>query len=265
MLLTLSAKSFAGQLAGGEADDLTLADLPAIARDEFGLQGLTIQTELLSGWTAPQVDRLRDAADKQGCPCLLLVESADQPLGHEESDKVDAALERMSRVVRVASRLGCSAVAMPVERLQDDDDNRDEVAARVRQVLSHAERLEVNVLISPDCDGVGLTGSPESLTALIRKVGGFRVGSFPDLGTASRMPDPVAYLKSIVPYASALVLPAGDEQSDAIDHAACFEALRTVGFSANLTLEWRGGPDAVAGLEHLRAIVDEQLSQEAAE
>ena len=40
------------------------------------------------------------------------------------------------------------------------------------------------------------------MTELIKKIGGFRVGTFPDFEAAMQADDPAAYLRKLVPYAS---------------------------------------------------------------
>lgn len=269
MLLTLSAKSFGPVLSPGSGG-MSLLDLPQHAHEELGLKGLNLQTSLLSGWSSNQLDALRDRADKSRCPCLLLIEETPQPLGDEESSRVDAALDRMSRVVRVANRLGCSSVAMPIEAVPDDEDHLDEVAARVKQVMAPAERMEINVLIMPDPSANGLAGTTEGLTKLIRKVGGFRVGSFPDLEVASRMEDTTGYLKAIAPYASAVTAPVLREGKGlnefGVDLSTCMASLATVGFSANLSIEWRGsGPPPAGVIESAREALELAQTEEAAE
>jgi sugar phosphate isomerase/epimerase len=263
MLLTLSAKSVwnADRTPG---KGVAPADLPRWAREELGVYGLTLQTSLFTGWEIAQYDRFRDTADKAGAPCLVLIE--DKPLGLAESDegKAAAALDRAERVLRVAGRLGCSSVAISL----DDSDQKGSIEAltpRLKRVLSQAERMELNLLLAP---ASGLTDTPEKLTSLIRKVGGFRIGSFPDFEAASKASNPTAYLRSLAPYATCVC--AGVRSFDAkgvhkgYDLEEYLEAILSVGFEAALALEFRGKGDPIPTLRAAKAAIEAHVTPAAA-
>ena len=264
MLLTLSAKSICAT-DGSQRKAVRLLDLPSIARRDLGFSGLTLQTSLLSGWEAPQLDRLRDDADKAGAPCLLLVEEQPQPFADPSPEVMATAADRAGRVMRAAHRLGCSSVAFSVSN-PPVDVPVEVIAQRLKDVLSAAERMELNLLLAP---GAGPTQLPERLTMLIRKVGGFRIGSYPDFQAAAETADPVGYLRSLTPYASAVCAGIGefDETtgmtkpgSKAYDLGVCLDAVLSVGFEATLTLEYRGKKDALEPLSAAKKWIDSKLT-----
>ncbi|MDX2114268.1 MAG: hypothetical protein SFZ24_01435 [Planctomycetota bacterium] len=261
MLLTLSIKAvwnlpqFSGRTSGP-------LDLPRWAREDLGVHGLTLQTSLFSGWEAARFDALRDAADKAGAPCLILVEDAPLALADQDPAKADAAVERAERVLRVASRLGCSSVAFSI----GDQGNKatvESLTPRLKLVLGRAERMELNLLLAP---APGITENPEKLTGVIRKVGGFRIGSFPDFEAASKSPDPVGYLRSLAPYASGVCASFigfdAKGQHKAYDVASYLDAIESVGYEAALTLEFRGKGDPVAGLRSAKSLIEARLADD---
>jgi len=259
MLLTLSVASLRNRLApvgsgrrpdfSGTADadadaDAELIDpmlIPALAMGEFDLHGLHLPTWLFKGWDAAQLDRFRDRADKAGCPCLVLAEETAHPMSDEDDEMVAQSVERMERVLRVAHRLGCSSVAMSLT-FSEGEDARDFARENLRDLVKRAERLELNLLLQPT---EGLTGTPDSLTSLIRDVGGFRIGSCPSFAVAGASGDPAAYLKAVTPYASAVVAHVGeitpDGSHDAFDLGACVEAVRAVGYDGSVAVEPSAG------------------------
>ncbi len=255
MLLTLSVNSVRS-LFDGAKSKLSLLDLPKFARNEIGLHGLNVQTRYLAGWDIPKIDRLRDEADKAACPCLILIEDEPQRLGDRNIATDEAAVDRMDRVLRVAHRLGCSGVAMPIADPGTGGDF-ERLAARLRTIVQRAERLEMNLLITP---APGPTARPEELTALIRKVGGFRIGSFPDFQTAAATDDPTGYLRSLTPYASAVCASslAFDKSGEhtGFDLKTCVQAITSVGYDGTLSLEYRGKGDVTAALLATRAIIE---------
>lgn len=261
MLLTLSAQSFREQLQDPKSG-LTLIRLAEFARNELQFQGLCVQSSLLAGWDQAKLDVFRDAADKHGCPILLLIEDQPQPLGDVDPALAETAIQRLEKVVRVAHRLGCSGVAL---KLRDAGHAQfaDLAASRLKTVVAKAERFEMNLLVAP---GDSASSSPESLTSLIRKVGGFRIGSFPDFQVASTAADPAAYMRSLAPYASAITAAvvgfnaAGEHKG--FDLRAMVESVANVGYEGNLMLEYRGKGDAektlLSAREAIEAIVQEQ-------
>jgi sugar phosphate isomerase/epimerase len=259
MLLTLSARSLEPLITKGE---LSLVDLPQFAREKLDLNGLTLQASLLSGWGIPDIDRLRDQADKVGCPCLTLIEEQPHPLNHPNDDTVEASIDRMERVIRVAHRLGCSGVAMGIKDVGAKGDN-ELVPDRLKEVVLRAERMELNLLISPQ---PGLTATPSDLTELIRNVGGFRIGSFPDFEAAAASGDAPAYLRALTPYASAVTAAATkfntNGEHEPFDIRACMLAVKSVGYEGTVSLEYRGSGDVLAALEATRDLVRAALEAE---
>lgn len=248
MLLTLSVQSFKKAL-GGRKPKLTLYDIPRHALEHYGLHGLCLQTSFLAGWDLPAIDKLRDEADRTGCPWLTLVEDQAHDLGRES--KAPEAIERIGKVLKVGHRLGCASVAIAVKTSASSD--VDELAFSLKEIVSAAERLELNLLVAPQ---PGLTETPELLTGVIRKVGGFRIGSMPDFEVAQATDDPDAYLRALTPYASALYAAVGD-----FDIAPCMQAVKSVGYEGALVMDYRasekpieeGLPEAI---EAVRAIIE---------
>lgn len=258
MLLTLSARSVCSPTRDGKTI-VPPARVAAFAREELGLFGLTLQTSLLAGWDLPKIDKFRDEADKVGAPCLVLVEEQPQPFADADPAKAAAAADRADRVVKVAHRLGCSSVAFSLAS-PSADVPVEIIAKRLKAVLSNAERMELNMLLAPTA---GVTETPEQLTTLIRKVGGFRIGSYPDFETACKAKDPTGYLRGLTPYASAVCASVSDFDAKgkhpAYNVDACLEAIESVGFEATLALEFRGKGDTIAALKAAKALIDSRL------
>src|SRR5262249_222895 len=136
--------------------------------------------------------------DKSGCACLLLIEAEPQPLGDPADDKAAGALDRLRLVLQAAQILGCSAIATTPAG-PDGDEMVVRTAERLRKLIHSAERAELNILLAP---GKGVSPTPEPIPEIIKKVGGFRVGPFPDFQAAAASSNPVAYLRRLTPYAT---------------------------------------------------------------
>ncbi|MBL0927352.1 MAG: hypothetical protein IBJ11_06835 [Phycisphaerales bacterium] len=282
MLIALSANSLASLMKGPKA--LTLLDLPKFTREELGIAGLNLTTRHLSGVDPASQERLRDLGDRVGCPILLLSEHEAHPLGSEDDAAAEAALERMERVVRVAHRLGCSAVSLTI-RDPGGEPGLDLAVSRMKDLLLKAERLEMNVLLG--ASATGPLAKPDQLTQLVRKIGGFRIGSFPDFECAAAFtpdaavvvekkgkvkaegpaPTPmVAYLRALTPYSSAVAAAFRDFSAKGehkpFDFSACLAAVHSVGFEGNLSLEYRGSGDPLPSVRHAKAQAELLLQPE---
>lgn len=270
MLLTLSARSFRSRLVGSgrKKPELSLVDLPRYARDHLDLYGMTVQTEFLAGADIARLEAIRDAADKAQCPCLVLVDSETCEMAALDDGPGDVAMARVTRVVQAASRLGCNSVAVSITGSADEE-AVEYAVERFRRVLATADRLEINVLITL---GGGPTATPDALTDLIKRIGGFRIGTYPDFETAARADDPAAFLKRMVPYASALCASSVsfEEQSGhtppvhtAYDLPMMVRTVRSIGYSGTLAIEYRGEGDPEQGVVYTREILADAMTVEA--
>lgn len=283
MLLTLTANALRSRISskkgggsarggagGGDQDKLNVTDLPKFARQELGLYGLNLSTNLLVGADLARLDAIRDAADKAACPCLVLMESEVQPMATLKDDVGDAAVARTLKVVQAAHRLGCNSIGISISG-EDSEEGVDFAIERLRKVMATAERLEVNILIAPTA---GLTEEPDHLTDLIKKVGGFRIGTFPDFETASKAKDPLAYLRRLTPYAAAITATtmqfkagkrAGSVGHEPYDVAEYVKVVQAVGYTGTLALDYRGGGDAVEGLRQGAQLLQSLVNPTAAD
>lgn len=201
MLLTLHTNAVRSLVKPSRGEPaLDLADLPRFAREEFGLYGLNLTTDLFAGAVRSRLERIRESADKAGCACLVLIEQDALPLADADDDKALGGVERIERVIRAAQILGCNSIAFRISG-RADEPSLERAVEHLKEATEKAERHEVNLLISP-MDG--LTAEPERVTSIIKKVGGFRVGTFPDFEVAARAADPVTYLRRLTPYAAAV-------------------------------------------------------------
>lgn len=262
MLLALAARSLRPMLVGKDAS-LPLTDLPRFAHEQLGLHGLMLSADLLAGRTRDDLSRLRDAADRARCSCLVLLEEDPQNLAAADAS---AAAERIRRVMAAASLLGCNAAGVAI-KAPDTPEALEIVAERFKALMGDAEQRELNLLIMPGSSKTpGLTSSPERLTELLKKIGGFRVGTMPDFAHAAEHEDPPAYLRKVTPYASAVLgTTLGfravegdlDDERAIVEHegydlAAVVEAIAAVGYDGAVGLDYRGAGDLRMGLRRSR-------------
>jgi len=256
IVLTLSIGSLRNLIAASDPRCPNLRAIPGFASRTFGSRGLNVPASMLAGLAAGEFERLRDGADRAGCPYVVLVEDRPLPFGDPDPDRSAAAEERLARLAAAADRLGCRDVAIRCES-PDTDDALERTAAALKSCMGEVDRHDLNVLLAPH---EGLTDDPDRLAALIKRVGGFRIGSLPSFGHAHARGDAEKTLRKLAPYADSIDATvvgfdaAGSHQP--FDLAACLAAVRGVGYVNTLALDFVGPGDPIAALERARAILE---------
>lgn len=274
MLLTLHANSLRSMLVGSRRPQhLSLAELPSFTRQTLGLHGLMIPTTILAGLSREELGRLREQSDRAGCALLSIIEDGTLAIGSATEADALGALERLGRILKAGHTVGCSSIVVQIAA-QNTDDGIARAVDRLKSASELAERLEVTILLR-SCKG--LTSTPEGLTTLIKRVGGFRVGACPDFETAANAPDPSLFMRRLTPYASAAIAstrafasniskaaePAGHEEDPdaAVEHESypiepLMKAMIAVGYDGSLAIDYRGDGDATLGVLRSRTLLE---------
>jgi hypothetical protein len=129
----------------------------------------------------------------------------------------------------------------------------DQSAASLRVAMQTIDRHEVNLLLGPQ---PGLTEDPERLTELIKKVGGFRIGSMPDFRHAHDTGDFVTALRRLAPYAGAIMatVGGGKKKTDLAPYSLAegLESVLAVGYQNTICLNFEGSGDAAKAIAKAR-------------
>jgi hypothetical protein len=245
MLLTLSTRSL--QHAKRAKAPLGPMDVPDFVAEELGLKGLNVHTPLLKGMVPRDLEALRDRADRARCPILVLVDETALDFG---PDSGPASIERVAKLGLCASKLGAPAVAVELAALPEAQ--FDAYAANVKRSLAALDKFDTHLLVRP---GQG-AGDPQRLADMIKKIGGFRIGSMPTFAHAAASGDPADALRRLAPYAQAVEASikgfgkAGKHES--WDLVGCLDAIRNVGYQNTLCIDYAGKTDPVGNIERAR-------------
>ncbi|MDG2031812.1 MAG: hypothetical protein P8J45_12480 [Phycisphaerales bacterium] len=254
ILLTLSVGSLKALVKSGE---VALVDIPAFAMREFDLRGLNVPASMFAGSPIEIFDQLRDNADKAGCPVLILVEEQPLLFAFETDEQRDATLERINRLAIAANRLGCNALSVSCEAPADDEDAFELTIDGIKDAIGKIDQFDLNLLIAPT---KGLTDDPDKLTDLIKRVGGFRIGSFPSFGHAETSSDPKETLRKLAPYAGGIEATiTGRKKGLALDEA--IDSILSVGYLNTLAINFQGSKNPVDGIRTARRSLAEALGQ----
>jgi len=255
IVLTLSVNAVKPLLAAKDPRCAGIMDVPGFAAKELGLRGLNLPSSVLAGRPATDLDKLRDLADKAGAPCLVLVEEPPLAFGDPTPGLKTQIEERIRRLAAAANRLGCRDIAVRC-LAKNTDEEFERTATGIKSCLQEIDRFDLNVLIVPH-DGV--TFEPTRLTDLIKKVGGFRIGSLPSFAHAHATGDVEKTLRKLAPYAESIdatIVGFTGDQHKPYDLRICVDSVRAVGYVNTLALDYIGKGDVVADLIKARGILE---------
>ncbi len=238
ILLTLSAGSLRPLLAAKDPRCPTLLAVPQFVATDLELRGLNLPTDMLRGFDLQAIEKLRDEADRAHCPVLLLSEETPIDFATRAGPLWIGALDRLRRLGTAASRLGCPSIAVRIQA-PETDAAFEATAAGVKIALKELERFELNLLIAPN---EGLTFEPTRLTDLIKKIGGFRIGSYPSFADAFATGDLDKALRKLAPYAPAISATVRGFDKDGAHEEysleVCVGAIRSVGYGNTLAIDF---------------------------
>jgi sugar phosphate isomerase/epimerase len=290
MMFSLNVNSIRDVLKRKGKRAVAVVDLPRYTHEHLGLRALNLTTDLLKGMGQSDLERIRDNGDKCGCTCLMLAEPDAIALADPKESVGEKGIDRMTRVIKAASLLGCNAVSLSI-KAKDSEQTFDLAVERMRQILEVADKIDINVLISPMA---GLTSDAERVTQMVKAIGGFRIGTNPDFAAAAATGDPVSYLRKLTPYAtvvnaSTMGFEEPEPDAEALEKAEGLTgldalaaeleamsddlppvhtgydldplvgAIKAVGFDGNIALDYRGGGDGTLGVLQSRDAIESAL------
>lgn len=247
LFLSLTSRSLSSLLDPSADPPRTLLDAPSFVSGEFGLRGLSLDADMLSGWSGDDMDRLRTRADQAACPVLVLVDHQILDIGSSSEEVRTAAIERLQRLAWAGSRLGCNSIAIRAGAA--DEDSCSQAADAIQEALVKIDSKELNLLLAP-C--VGRCAESEGLSELIKQIGGFRIGALPTYGDPESPEDPLHQIRKLAPYAGAVHLRCeGFKRSGAHrghDLAEGLQAAVAVGYQSNIVIDYVGADDAAKNI-----------------
>lgn len=243
ILLTLSAGSVRPLLAAQDPRCPTIFAVPQFVATDLELRGLNLPADMLKGFGYTEIERLRDEADRAHCPVLLLSEENPIDFTQRTGPGWHQTLDRLRRLATAANRLGCPSIAVRASAPATDE-AFESTAAGVKIVLKEIDKFELNLLLAPV---EGLTFDAARLTDLIKKIGGFRIGSYPSFAHAYATGELEKTLRKLAPYAPAIAASVrGFDKAGAHDGyslAECIESVQSVGYGNTLALDFVGRDD----------------------
>jgi sugar phosphate isomerase/epimerase len=175
---------------------ISYAEFPKIARTEFGIDAMELNSPFLQPTAAFAREFLR-AADGEGVKILnIAVDERDVDLSSLDKNARRSAVERNARWLEIAAALGGTAI-----RCNTGRQNLDACIESFGELAAHGSKIGVKILIE---NHWGLSEKPENILKIVQKIGPKWLGTLPDFGNWPDEMDRYAAMRMILPHAGAI-------------------------------------------------------------
>ena len=221
----------------------TNLDLPRIAREEFGLDGLEFVNSFFDLPNYHYLRELKRRAGHHGVNLLLIMVDREGDMSHEDRQEREQAAINHRKWVDIAHYLGCHSIRCNAgyTRVGTVDERVARAAESFRLLVEYADQAGINVIIE---NHGGYSSMPEKLVSLIKQVGHPRFGTLPDFGNFPPEIDRFEAVKKLMPYAKAVSAKCYDFAPDgshpAFDMDRMVETVLATGYSGYIGIEFEG-------------------------
>lgn len=236
------------------AGKLTTLDLPAVARHDFGLNGIELVNTLFSVPTQAYLEELKKRAMDHSVEMVLIMVD-------DEGDGCSATAEgrRQFEVshrkwIDIAHYLGCHAIRTNCrgEAGTDPHEGLKWACESYHQLLEYARPANMKVLIE---NHGGLSNDADWCVRLYETVGDPLFGSYPDWREPGLDHDHVEYLRKVLPWAGGMSY---RNQPDDAQTMAMIKLCRDAGYTGWYGIESDGREAVHKGISMLRRELQEK-------
>jgi sugar phosphate isomerase/epimerase len=178
-------------------------DFPAIARNDFNLNGIELVNTLFDVPTHTYLQQLKqNAADHGITMVLVMVDDEGDGCCTDPRDRRQFAINHR-KWIDIARYLGCHAIRTNCrgEPGMSGDEALNYAADSYHMLLEYAGQAGISVLIE---NHGGISNDPEFMVALMNKVNHPLFGTYPDWREPAPDFDNFEYLRKTLPYAKGM-------------------------------------------------------------
>lgn len=264
-------------------DPLQLIDFPRVAKEEFGLEAIELNSPFFPTTDEGYLDDLKGAAEEAGVRLVgMAVDGTGDPSSLDEAAREES-IERILPWFGVAKSLDLPFFRVNTggAGMANDAEALNQCIKSFRMLAREAEAYGVRLAIE---NHWGLSSNPENIVRIIEAVGSDFLGTLPDFGNFPderrpeefaeirpalpgniRTGDDLRYwgLERMAPYAfgvHAKMLEFDEAGNEArIDVARCVEILKKAGFDGYWGIEFEGSGDEEEGVRKSKALLERVL------
>jgi sugar phosphate isomerase/epimerase len=183
----------------------TNLDLPRIAREQFGIEGLEFVNGLWEAPTQDYVRRLKNNMAKTGTTAVLIMVDGEGFMGHADKETRMRAARNHYKWVDIAAELGCHSIRTNMYPGEKQPSTQAEIdtflshcAESFNNLCEYAAPRKINVIIE---NHGGVSSNPDVVVALTKKVNLPNFGTLPDFGNFPKEIDKYDAVRKLMPYA----------------------------------------------------------------
>lgn len=218
-------------------------DLPAIARQKFGVDGV----EFVNGFfDLPRSDYLKELkirAQDNGVTLVLIMVDGEGDMSHEDKREREQAVINHRKWIDIAHFLGCHGIRANAgyTTAGSVDERVERCADSFSRLMEYAESAGLNVMIE---NHGGFSSIPEKLIAVMKKVNNPHFGTLPDFGNFPPEVDQFDAVRQLMPYAKAVSAKCYDFTPDgrhpAFDLDRMIQIVLDAGWNGFIGIEYEG-------------------------
>jgi sugar phosphate isomerase/epimerase len=175
--ISLAEWSLHNALFKGEISNL---DFPLVARERYGIGAVEFVNQFFKDKARDDkyLKELKGRADDHGVTCVLIMIDGEGDMSAVDKKERDQAVENHKRWVDAAASLGCHSIRINTGNHYGSKDVEG-IAESCAALTEYGDSRSINII----CENHGGPSSdPDSLLAVIAKVGKPRFGTLPDFG-----------------------------------------------------------------------------------
>ncbi|MBI3941445.1 MAG: sugar phosphate isomerase/epimerase [Chloroflexi bacterium] len=245
-------------------DPLKLLDFPQVAKEEFGLSMIELNSPFFESLEQTYLDQLLRNAEGQGVSMLNIAVDNQGNLSSPDAGERNQAVENHKRWLDAAAVLGCTAIRGNTGG-RDHPHPADLIGYCIDSFGALAEYASsLNLVMMIENHG-GVSADPDNIIAIMEGTKSPFLKSLPDFGN---WPDPAKRyenLAKVAPYAHAVHVKTydfsaeGEEISFSVER--CVKIILESGYTNPMGIEYEGKSDDHEGVIRSIALVGKALMQ----
>jgi sugar phosphate isomerase/epimerase len=248
-----------------QENPLLLLDFPRVARQEFGLNAIELNSPFFVSRDKRYLTELDDVAVGEGVDLLNIAVDGMGDLSDPDRAARQRAVENNAVWLAVAAHLGCAQVRINTggKGRENDPDALLHCMDGYVELAQRGSKEGVMVLIE---NHGGLSANPDNIVKIIETVDSPWIGTLPDFGNFPPEIDRYEALEKLMPYAAAVHAKMGefDEQGleTRFDIPRCYQIVKKGGYDGYLGIEFEGPGDEYEGVQQAKALLEKCISEQ---
>ncbi len=251
-------------------DPLSLLDYPQLARDEFGINAVELNSPFFtyedpndpaqSGISDAYIDALRHRADDVGVRLLSIAVDGHGNLSALDEDERNQAVQNHKKWFDISQKLGCNAFRANSGGSRGADVSEEEIEQCIKsfkELATSGENTGIRVMME---NHGGVSVSPDNINRVMEAVDSAYCRVLADFLNWRPMDDKVENLRAVAPFtwATHAKFLSFDEngESNEIDCKSVMDIFKTAGYINPFGIEYEGQTDDHEGVLKSKALIE---------